>query len=140
MNTKTTSVSLLCGYILVSFPGHCTVSHAQTILRESGVLSDISCYVEYSQLQSQIRRKHSYNRLQKSCNRQVEQWKTTIDLLHMNLIIFPSSASWFIHSTLIVWFPLSAMLVASLVPRLLPCKKMAGEEPGYEASLSRDFA
>ena len=114
MNTKTTSVSLLCGYILVSFPGHCTVSHAQTILRESGVLSDISCYVEYSQLQSQIRRKHSYNRLQKSCNRQVEQWKTTIDLLHMNLIIFPSTAcpsSWFKHSKTIVVFHSSACLL-----------------------------
>ena len=136
MNTKTTSVSLLCGYILVSFPGHCTVSHAQTILRESGVLSDISCYVEYSQLQSQIRRKHSYSRWQKSCNRQVEQWKTTIDLLHMNLIIFPSLASWFIHSTLIVWFSTISYAVSSLIP----CRKMAGEEPEYEASLSRDFA
>ena len=33
-----------------------------------------------------------YSRLQKSCNKQTEQWKTTIDLLHMNLIIFPASA------------------------------------------------
>ena len=30
-----------------------------------------------------------YSRLQKSCNTQVEQWKTTIDLPRMNLIIFP---------------------------------------------------
>ena len=33
-----------------------------------------------------------YSRLQKSCNTQVEQWKTTIDLPRMNLIIFPASA------------------------------------------------
>ena len=34
-------------------------------------------------------RAKQYSRLQKSCNMQAEQWKTTIDLLHMNLIIFP---------------------------------------------------
>ena len=33
-----------------------------------------------------------YSRLQKSCNKQAEQWKTTIDLPHMNLIIFLASA------------------------------------------------
>ena len=33
-----------------------------------------------------------YSRLQKSCNIQAEQWKTTIHLPHMNLIIFPASA------------------------------------------------
>ena len=33
-----------------------------------------------------------YSRLQKSCNTQAEQWKTTIDLPRMNLIIFPASA------------------------------------------------
>ena len=35
---------------------------------------------------------HVYSRLQKSCNK-AEQWKTTIDLPRMNLIIFPTSAS-----------------------------------------------
>ena len=30
-----------------------------------------------------------YSRLQKSCNKQAEQWKTTIDLPRMSLVIFP---------------------------------------------------
>ena len=31
----------------------------------------------------------SYSRWQKSCNKQDEQWKTTIDLPCMNLIVLP---------------------------------------------------
>ena len=55
-----------------------------------------------------------YSRLQKSCNTQAEQWKTTIDLPHMNLIIFPASAcpfSLFKHSKSIVVFHCSACLL-----------------------------
>ena len=56
----------------------------------------------------------TYSRLQKSCNKQAEQWKTTIELPHMNLIIFPASAcpsSWFKHSKSIVVFHCSACLL-----------------------------
>ena len=30
-----------------------------------------------------------YSRLQKSCNKQAEQWKTIINLQRMNRIVFP---------------------------------------------------
>ena len=59
-------------------------------------------------------REERYSRLQKSCNTQAEQWKTTIDLPRMNLIIFPASAcpsSLFKHSKSIVVFHCSACLL-----------------------------
>ena len=45
---------------------------------------------------------------------QAEQWKTTIDLPHMNLIIFPASAcptSLFKHNKSIVVFHFSACML-----------------------------
>ena len=33
-----------------------------------------------------------YTSYSKSCNKPAEQWKTTIDLPRMNLIVFPASA------------------------------------------------
>ena len=55
-----------------------------------------------------------YSRLQKSCNIQAEQWKTTIHLPHMNLIIFPASAcptSLFKQNKSIVVFHFSACML-----------------------------
>ena len=52
--------------------------------------------------------------MQKSCNMQAEQWKTTIHLPHMNLIIFPTSAcptSLFKHNKSIVVFHFSACML-----------------------------
>ena len=55
-----------------------------------------------------------YIRLQKSCNKQAEQLKTTIHLPHMNMLIFPASAcptSLFKHNKSIVVFHCSACLL-----------------------------
>ena len=63
-----------------------------------------------------------YSRLQKSCNKQAEQWKTTIDLSHTNLTIFPTSAcpsSWFKHSKSIVVYHCSAYLLPDLQSAVL---------------------
>ena len=72
-----------------------------------------------------------YSRLQNSCNMQAEaeQWKTTIDLPHMNLIIFPASACptllfncgfpWF--SLLVARLLQSAVYIYSLITNLYLC-------------------
>ena len=78
-----------------------------------------------------LRSTHCYSRLQKSCNTQAEQWKTTIDLPHMNLIIFPTSAcpfSLFKHSKSIVVFHCSACLLQDFCNLLYHCK--SGRESG----------
>ena len=55
-------------------------------------------------------------RLPKSCNKRPEQWETTIDLPHMNLIIFPTHVQLALPLPLNTncGFPLSAMLLARL--------------------------
>ena len=63
----------------------------------------------------------SYSRLQKSCNKLAEQWKTTIDLPHMNMIIFPPQhalpTSLFKHNKSIVVFHCSACLLEDFCNR-----------------------
>ena len=59
-----------------------------------------------------------YSRLQKSCNKQVEQWKTTIDLLCLNREVGLAEAGKiirFIRGKSIVVFYCSAGFVARLL-------------------------
>ena len=58
----------------------CTSSKYSEIKYQSAIKVRVTCALP------------CYSRLQKSCNMQVEQWKTTNVLPHMNPIIFPASA------------------------------------------------
>ena len=78
--------------------------------------------------------------LKTSSYTQVEQWKTTIDLPHINLIIFPAPAcpsSLFKHSKSIVVFHCSACLLQDfcnlLYKEYIHYTAKEGEEPGNGA-------
>ena len=70
-----------------------------------------------------------YSRLQKSCNKQAEQWKTTIDLLCLNREVGLAEAGKiirFIRGKSIVVFHCSAGFVARLLQSAVIC-----HETGY---------
>ena len=83
--------------------------------------------------------KYGYRRLPKSCNKQAELWKTTINLTRMNLIIFPPQPGPFLlvqTQSINCGFRLASFPGPRPASRRLPyCKRLeAGRGPGNEAS------